>query len=37
MQNKKVYKACQTLLTTCAHCKKDESIRIVTGEGCMEM
>lgn len=37
MQNKKVYKACQTLLTTCAHCKKDENILIVTDEGCMEM
>ena len=37
MQKKKVYKACQTLLTTCAHCKKDENILIVTDEGCMEM
>lgn len=27
---KKVYKACQTLLDVCAKCKKDEKILIVT-------
>ena len=37
MKKKKIYKACETLLTTCSHCKKDEKILIVTDEECMDM
>lgn len=37
MREKKIYKACQTLVTTCAHCKKDEKILVVTDEECMDM
>jgi 2,5-dihydroxypyridine 5,6-dioxygenase len=36
-REKKIYKACQTLLTTCAKCKKDENILIVTDEDCFEI
>jgi leucyl aminopeptidase (aminopeptidase T) len=37
MREKKIYKACQTLLTVCSHCQKDENILIVTDEDCMDM
>lgn len=32
MQGKKIYEACNRLLTVCSHCKKEENILIVTDE-----
>ena len=37
MREKKIYEACQRLLTVCAQCKKDENILIVTDEDSMEI
>jgi len=37
MERKKIYKACETLLTTCSACKKDENILIVTDEDRFEI
>ena len=30
MEEMKLYKACENLLTTCSHCKPEEKILIVT-------
>ena len=37
MREKKIYEACQRLLTVCSHCKEDENILIVTDEESMDM
>lgn len=37
MREKKIYEACQRLLTVCAKCKKDENILIVTDEKSLDM
>ena len=37
MREKKIYEACQRLLTVCSHCKEDENILIVTDEESMEI
>lgn len=36
-REKKIYKACETLLTVCSHCQKEENILIVTDETCMDI
>lgn len=37
MREKKIYEACERLLTVCSHCKEDENILIVTDEESMDM
>ena len=37
MREKKIYEACERLLTVCSHCKEDVHILIVTDEVWMDM
>lgn len=37
VREKKIYEACERLLTVCSHCKEDENILIVTDEESLEI